>query len=102
MYDGLVVKGFGVIISEELRPNVLKCLHRTHQGSIITLAGEKISIFWPGITKDITNMIDGCDICQENHTSNMDFQSHQQIEATKPMQYVHIDMCYSHNKPFLW
>ena len=46
-------------------------------------------------------MIDGCDICQGNHASNMDFQPHQQTEATKPMQYVGINMCHSHRHDIL-
>ena len=77
VYDGLVAKGSMIIIPEVLRPNILKHLHRAHQGSIKTLAGTKISVFWPGTTKNITDMIDGCDICQENCASNLDFQSHQ-------------------------
>ena len=96
VYDGLLVKGSRIIIPEELRPNILKCLHRANQGSTKTLARAKINVFWPGITKNITYMIDGCDICQENCGSNMVFQSYQQIDATKPMQYVGIDMCFSH------
>ena len=85
VYDGLVVKGPRIIISEELRPYILKCLHRAYQGSTKTLARTKISVIWLHITKDITDITDGCDICQENCASNTDFQSHQQMNGTKPI-----------------
>ena len=44
-YNSLVMKGFGIIIPKELRPDILKCLHKVHQGSTKTLARAKVSVF---------------------------------------------------------
>ena len=57
VYSGPVVKGSHVIIPTELRQEILQCLHKAHQGTSKTLERVKISVFWPGITQDIKDMI---------------------------------------------
>ena len=95
VYSSLVVKGSHVIIDTELRQEILQCVQKAHQGISKTLERVKISVFWPGITQDIKDMIEKCDICQQHRVLNPPIPVHQQIEPGKPVQYVGIDLCQS-------
>ena len=65
--DGLILKGDKIIIPKTLRGQVLEAIHTGHQGEtkclVICLARE--SVFWPGITNDIKQLVKDCDICNK-------------------------------------
>ena len=89
------MKGSHVIFPTELRQDILQCLHKAHQGTSKTLERATISVFWPGITQDIKDMIEKCDICQQYRVSNPSIAVHHQIEPSKLKLYVGIDSCQS-------
>ena len=58
--DGLILKKDRIIIPEPLRG-----LHTGHQGETKCLLLARESVFWPGITNDIKQLVKDCDICNK-------------------------------------
>ena len=63
-----------IIILVSLRQGTLERLHQSHLGISKSLLHARPSFHWPGLTKDVTNLIEKCNSCQS-------FQNHQQREA---------------------
>ena len=63
--DGLTLKGARIIIPEALRSQILDTLHTGHQGETKCLLLAKESVFWPGITNDIKQLVKDGDICNK-------------------------------------
>ena len=72
--DGLVLKCNRIIILVSLRQDTLDKLHQSHLGTSKSLLSARSSFYWPGLTKDVTNLIEKCSSCQS-------FQNHQQRET---------------------
>ena len=53
-----------------MRSTILKYLHSAHQGIVKTVERAKTSLYWPGMQKQIADLIETCDICQENRSTN--------------------------------
>ena len=63
--DGLILKGDRIIIPEALRSQILDALHTGYQGETKFLLLARESVFWPGITNDIKQLVKDCDICNK-------------------------------------
>ena len=63
--DGVIMNGTCIVIPKSLQDEYLKCLHTGHFGIFKCRARAKLTVYWPGIDKDITNLIGHCDICRQ-------------------------------------
>ena len=68
--DDLIVHGCRLFIPSSLRPTMLSRLHDTHQGISRSQARARLTIYWPGIDRDIENFVQGCRHCQDHLPSN--------------------------------
>ena len=61
--NGLLLRGSRLVIPPSLRPDILNKIHTGHQG--ITKCRRRIAqtVWWPGIAKDLENLISKCSIC---------------------------------------
>lgn len=74
-----------------LRNAVLELLHENHSGVIKSKILARKYFFWPGMTKEIENMIKRCELCKRH---NIDTQRKIYISwetPQKPFERVHID-----------
>ena len=55
--NGLVLKGHRLIVPESLRTQMLSLVHQGHMGTEKCLLRAKDCMFWPGISKDIMELI---------------------------------------------
>ena len=55
--DGLILKGDRIVIPETLRGETLDMLHTGHQGETKCLLLARESVFWPGITNDVKQLV---------------------------------------------
>ncbi len=62
--DELVFRGEMIVIPTTLRPNMLKIIHQAHLGIIKCKQLARDVIFWPGINKQIEDIVSKCDTCQ--------------------------------------
>ena len=61
--DGVILYKDRVIIPPSLRGEVLSTLHATHQGVSMMTARAESSVFWPGISADISTTRKNCEHC---------------------------------------
>ena len=67
---GIVLFGKRIVIPQAARKNVLKKLHAVHQGIVRTNRRARQTVYWPGITNEITTLLSTCSTCQERLPSN--------------------------------
>ena len=58
-----------MIIPASERANTLEKLHQAHLGIELTLRRARDVIFWPGMSKQITEMVSKCSLCLEYRNS---------------------------------
>ena len=61
--NGLVLKGHRLIVPESLRAQMLSLVHQGNMGTEKCLLRAKDCMFWPGISKDIKELISNCSTC---------------------------------------
>ena len=59
------MNGTRIVIPKSLQNEYLKCLHTGHLGISKCQARAKSTVYWPGIDKNITNLIGHCDTCRQ-------------------------------------
>ena len=67
--NGLILKGEQVIIPESLRTSYLERIHEAHQGITRCQQRARASVYWPGINRDIENLVTTCFTCQKYQRS---------------------------------
>ena len=61
----LVILKNRIFIHEQCRRDILKELHKGHQGITRTLQNARQSVYWKGITRDVEEMCMRCQECQK-------------------------------------
>ena len=67
--DGVVVFRGRIVVPAVLRGEVLRGLHRAHQGSTSMALRAADTVWWPGIARDIARVREGCSKYTENAPS---------------------------------
>ena len=62
--EDFIVYGPRLLIPHSLRRETLQRLHDGHQGIDRTKRRERQTVFWPGIDRDIENIVSSCTKCQ--------------------------------------
>ena len=86
--DGLILKGERIVIPPTLRPEILDTLHKGHLGQEKCLLRARTTVFWPGITKDVTNLV----TCQKHQRHNQKQPILQPEPPSYPWQKVSSDL----------
>ncbi|UYV74913.1 K02A2.6-like [Cordylochernes scorpioides] len=69
-WQNLICRGNKLLIPKTQRSDMLKIIHASHQGINNTIALAKRSIYWPGMNKEIEELINNCSICQQTSRAN--------------------------------
>ena len=64
--NGILFRGDRVVIPKELHSEMLARLHLGHLGISKCRERARLSMWWPGMSKQIQEMIQKCDICNKN------------------------------------
>lgn len=67
---GLIMKRERLVIPPPLRTDILQCLHEGHQGISKCRAKAKESVWWPGISAQIGQMVGDLEKCLKNRLQN--------------------------------
>ena len=89
--DGLVLKGQCIVIPSKLRQSCLARLHIAHMGVNKTLYQARQSVFWPGLTKDINEIVSACPTCMKYAIKNCAEPLINDLATSKPWQALSID-----------
>ena len=55
-----------MLVPKALQNEMKRLLLTSHLGIVKTINRAKEVIYWPGINKDITNIVNACEICLEH------------------------------------
>ena len=62
--DGLIFKGQRIVVPIKLRKEMKTKIHSSHLGAESCLRRAKESLFWPGMSAEIKEMVAACEICR--------------------------------------
>ena len=95
--DDTLLLGSRVIIPHSGRNIILQQLQKTHPGVSKMKNLARSYIWWPGIDKDIDNIVAHCNTCQIHQPTPAQAPIHQWEYLNRPWARVHVD----HAGPFL-
>lgn len=99
--DDFIMYKNRLLVPRKLRETYLLRLLAMHQAADKMMARARMSIWWPSITRDVSNTALSCQPCQEVKPSNRAEPLRHHEEATYPFQYVHMDLGEVNGKHFL-
>ena len=100
-HDGLILKGPQVLVPPNSRRSILSTLHTPHMGIVKTCDLARSHVYWPGISKDITDMIQSCLKCREHANQQCKEPLLPYDTPTRPWQYLSSDLFYYNNITYL-
>ena len=98
--DGVLVKGERIIIPLALRQRCLDALHAAHQGATSMNARAQTSLYWPGMSKEITATRQHCATCNGNAPSQPAMPSTTPADPEDP--FLHLCADYFHHGGFAY
>ena len=91
IHQDCLLWGIRVIIPSKLQNKVLNLLHSTHPGIVRMKSLARSYVFWPGIDKDIENLVKQCSGYQKQQNEPAKAFLHPWEWPTSPWERVHID-----------
>jgi len=98
---GLVFYGDRILIPYAKRKEVLSSLHAAHQGITRTKQRARLSVYWPGINHEITQMIEKCEACQSHLGSQIKETRMENVVPTRPFECMSADLFSLNGHSFL-
>ena len=99
--DGIVYKGERIVIPRSMRRKALEMLHESHQGIVKTKQLARDLIYWPGLNKQIEEMISRCSACQERRPAQASEPMISIPIPDTPWQHVAEDLFEVHGEKWL-
>lgn len=99
--DGLVYSGHAILIPPTVRRDTLQKLHKSHQGIMKTKQLAPQTIFWPGMSAQIEDVISKCATWQRHRSSNPKKPLHLHQLTQCPWQRVATDLFGWKKRPHL-
>ena len=80
-----------VVIPAACQGAVLKELHTSHQGIVRMKSLARIHVWWPGVDKDIEQMVSSCEACQGMRNAPTVSVLHPWTWPDQPWKRIHVD-----------
>ena len=90
--DGLVFRGERLVVPKGLKRLIMCDIHLGHSGIEGCLKRARESVYWPGMTADIREHIQGCEICNEYAQGQQKEPLMSHEVPTRPWQRVATDL----------
>ena len=90
-FDGVILYKDRPVIPPSLRDKILSSLHSAHQGVTQMSSRAESSIFWPGMSSDITALRNNCGPCNRNAPSQPSAPPTPPIMPAYPFQCIASD-----------
>ncbi|XP_062558191.1 uncharacterized protein K02A2.6-like [Armigeres subalbatus] len=92
LHQGVIFKSDRILVPKNLRNQFIEKLHTAHLGIDYTLRAARESLYWPGMSEQITNYIRNCEVCMTfgRSQSRKPMMSHPIPDY--PFQRVNIDL----------
>lgn len=99
--DGVIWKGERLLIPAALRADMKKRLHAAHLGYESMMRRARSTIFWPCMTKEVEQLANSCEACQELKPLNQRESLHQHNEGHTPWGKIGCDLFQVKNRHYL-
>jgi hypothetical protein len=90
--NGLLLKGEQIVVPASLQSDVLRQIHDGHLGISKCIERAKLTVYLPRYTDQVTNLVEGCDKCQEHRHQNPAQPSYPVPIPEYPFQKVAADL----------
>jgi len=90
--EDLVFKGQRVVIPRAVRPFILQRLHSSHIGVNGVIARAHEAVFYPGITRDLKELVSQCDICETYLRANQKEPLLPHTAPSRPWEKIGTDL----------
>ena len=99
--NDIILKGEKLVIPCSMRKEMLTKIHTSHLGIVKCKQRARDILFWPGMGKDIENLVSQCDICAEHHMSNPREPMAVGEIPSRPWEFVSTDLFTFHGDDYL-
>ena len=90
--DGLVLRGDRLVVPSDLRQDMLKLIHESHQGMDKCKARARTVLYWPGMASDIETITGQCHVCLRFRANNQKEPLIQRDVPELPWQRAAVDI----------
>ncbi|KAK7102680.1 hypothetical protein V1264_020867 [Littorina saxatilis] len=98
---GLLVCGKRVVIPVSERPDLLKKLHESHQGLHKCRERAQMSVWWPGLSRDLKTFIENCSECRQHRPSQRSEPLKPTVLPERPWQQLGMDLLSFEGKDYM-
>ena len=99
--EGIIMKGEKIVIPTSLRKDMLSGIHRGHLGIVKCTQRGREAIYWPGMCKDIEELVGKCEVCQRYRESNTKEPLISEPISDKPWDLVAMDQFQWNNNDYV-
>ena len=99
--DGIILKGERIVIPASLRAQTKKQLHASHLGYDSMMRHARDTVYWPGMNREIQELANNCESCQELKPRNQKETLKQHDEYQSPWAKIGIDLFEIHGRNYL-
>ena len=99
--NGILLKSHKFIVPKNLQSVYINKIHAGHLGINKSLQKAQEYLFWKGYTKDISEAIDKCTLCQENAPSNPQCFQYISEVLPHPWHTLGTDLFYHRKQDYL-
>lgn len=89
--NGLLMRGYRIVIPSSMRSEMLEKLHRGHQGFTKCRERARQSIWWPGLSKQLVELVKNCKECCRHQAQRAEPLVHSVLPLL-PWQKVAVDL----------
>jgi transposase InsO family protein len=99
--NGVILKGERLIVPAGMRADMKVKLHHNHSGIQATLRRAREICYWPGMNKDIEEVIAKCNICAQYQAANQKEPLMSSPVPTRPWESIATDLFELRSKDYL-
>lgn len=99
--NDIVFRGQKLVIPAAMREEMIKAAHIGHFGIDKSLGRARDIMFWPGMSKQITEYVQRCTICNKYKDSNQNEPLHCHDVPQRPWQNLSLDLFTWNNEEYM-
>ena len=101
LHNGILFKCQRIIIPQAIRPEIIARSHASHLGIESCLRKARDSVFWPGMSSEIKEVVSQCSVCAEFQPKNHKEPMQTSKVPDRPWSRVAIDLFTLHKKEYV-
>lgn len=101
LHNGILFKCQRIIIPQVIRPEIIARSHASHLGIESCLRKARDSVFWPGMSSEIKEVVLQCSVCAEFQPKNHKEPMQTSKVPDRPWSHVAIDLFTLHKKEYV-